>query len=111
MLLRGMKSSLQRELDSFFKIVLSADYNIRTLAKGAFSQSRSKLKSEAFKEINDVACSGFYSSAPYQRWHGHRLLSVDGSRLHLPNHPSIKEEFGEHYVGRNASASPAGAGL
>lgn len=103
MLLRGVKSSLQRELDSFFKTVLSTDYNIRRVTKGALSQSRSKLKPEAFKEINDVACSSFYSGAPYQRWHGHRLLSVDGSRLHLPNHPSIKEEFGEHLVGRNAS--------
>ena len=34
---------------------------------------------------------------------GHRLLSVDESRLHLPNHPSLKEEFGEHSVGCNDS--------
>lgn len=103
MLLRGIKSSLQRELDSFFKTVLSADYNIRAVTKGALSQSRSKLKPEAFKEINDVACKSFYSGAPYKKWHGHRLLSVDGSRLHLPNHPSVKEEFGEYLVGRNGS--------
>ena len=103
MLLRGIKSSLQRELDSFFKTVLSTDYNIRAVTKGALSQSRSKLKPEAFKEINEVACSSFYSGAPYNKWHGHRLLSVDGSRLHLPNHPSVKEEFGEYLVGRNGS--------
>jgi len=103
MLLRSIKSSLQRELDSFFKTVLSTDYNIRSVTKGALSQSRSKLKPEAFKEINDVACSSFYTGAPYQKWYGHRLLSVDGSRLHLPNHASIKEEFGEHLVGRNTS--------
>lgn len=103
MLLRGIKSSLQRELDSFFKTVLSTDYNIRAVTKGALSQSRSKLKPEAFKEINQVACSSFYSGAPYKKWHGHRLLSVDGSRLHLPNHPSVKEEFGEYLVGRNGS--------
>ena len=103
MLLRGIKSSLQRELDSFFKTVLSTDYNIRSVTKGALSQSRSKLKPEAFKEINDAACSSFYSGAPYQKWYGHRLLAVDGSRLHLPNHPSIKEEFGEYLVGSHAS--------
>jgi hypothetical protein len=103
MLLRGIKSSLQRELDSFFKTVLSNEYNIRTVTKGALSQSRKKLKPEAFKEINDVACSTFYSDAPYRRWHGHRLLSVDGSRLHLPNHPSIKEEFGEYLMGHNGT--------
>jgi hypothetical protein len=54
MLLRGVKSSLQRELDSFFKAVLSTDYNIRGVTKGALSQSRSKLKPEAFKEINNL---------------------------------------------------------
>jgi hypothetical protein len=101
--MRGIKSSLQRELDSFFKSVLSTDYNIRQVTKGALSQSRSKLNPEAFKEINDVACSGFYSSAPYRTWHGHRLLSTDGSRLHLPNHRTVKEEFGEYLVGRNGS--------
>jgi hypothetical protein len=70
MLLRGVKSSLQRELDSFFKVVLSTDYNIRSVTKGALSQSRSKLKPEAFKEINDVACSSFYSgrSLPQVEW-------------------------------------------
>jgi len=103
MLLRGIKSSLQRELDSFFKVVLSADYNIRAVTKGALSQSRSKLKPEAFKEINDVACSSFYSGAPYRKWHGHRVLSVDGSRLHLPRHDSVREEFGEYKVGRHGS--------
>ena len=103
MLLRGVKSSLQRELDSFFKVVLTSDYNIRAVTKGALSQSRSKLKPEAFKEINDVACCSFYADAPYRKWHGHRVLSVDGSRLHLPNHASVKEEFGEYHVGGHGS--------
>jgi hypothetical protein len=71
--------------------------------KGALSQFRGKLKPETFKEIYDVACSSFYSGAPYQEWHGYRLLSVGGNRLHLPNHPSVKEEFGEYLVGRNGS--------
>ena len=101
MLLRGIKSSLQRELDSFFKTVLSTDYNIRKVTKGALTQSRAKLKPEAFKEINDVACSSFYAGAPYRTWHGHRIIACDGSRLHLPNHKTIKEEFGEYLVGRN----------
>ena len=33
-----------------------------------------------------------------------RLLSVDGTRLTLPNHPSIKEEFGEHLFEPNADS-------
>jgi len=103
MLLRGIKSSLQRELDSFFKTVLSTDYNIREVTKGALSQSRSKLKPEAFKEINDVACSSFYADAPYRKWNGHRVLSIDGSRLRLPTHQTVKEEFGAYFVGRHGT--------
>ena len=110
MLLRGIKSSLQRELDSFFKVILSTDYNIRAVTKGALSQSRSKLKAEAFKEINDVACSSFYSGAPFHKWNGHRVLSVDGSRLRLPAHESVREEFGEYMVGRNG-ATPVSMAL
>jgi hypothetical protein len=33
-----------------------------------------------------------------------RLLSVDGTRLVLPNHKSVKEEFGEHSFGPNADS-------
>jgi len=33
-----------------------------------------------------------------------RLLSVDGSRLLLPNHKTVKEEFGEHNFGPKADS-------
>jgi hypothetical protein len=33
-----------------------------------------------------------------------RILSVDGTRLLLPNHPSVVEEFGEHKFGPNADS-------
>ena len=33
-----------------------------------------------------------------------RLLSVDGTRLVLPNHKSVVEEFGEHSFGPNADS-------
>jgi hypothetical protein len=103
MLLCGIKSSLQREFDSFFKSVLSTDYEIRKVTEGALSQSRRKLKPEAFKAINELACSHFYKGAPYHKWQGHRLLAVAGSRLLLPSHPTVREESGEYFVGRNVS--------
>ena len=46
MLLRGVRSSLQRESDSFFKTVLSTGYNIRSVTKGALSRSRSRRHSK-----------------------------------------------------------------
>lgn len=48
-----MKSSLQRELDSFYKEGNESDFNIRHVTKGAFSQARAKLKPEAFIELNN----------------------------------------------------------
>ncbi len=52
----------------------------------------------------DNVCATFYNEAPYKKWNGFRLLAVDGSRLMLPNHPSIKDEFGEYQLGPNADA-------
>jgi hypothetical protein len=101
---RGISSSLQRELDSFSKEVMGGDFNIREVTKGAFSQARAKLKPEAFKELNSITVSHFYDGAPYQVWHGHRLLAIDGSRLVLPKHKTVIEEFGEHSFGPNADS-------
>ena len=99
-----MSRSLQRELDTFSKEVLGGHFNIREVTKGAFSQARAKLKPEAFKELNADAAAVFYQDAPYQVWHGHRLLAVDGTRLMLPRHKSVIQEFGEHGFGPNADS-------
>ena len=104
MLTRGINSSLQRELDSFCKEVMGEDFNIRHVTKGAFTQARAKLKPEAFLELNNNVVSGFYEGAPYLVWNGHRLLAVDGTRLVLPKHESVVEEFGEHHFGPNADS-------
>lgn len=101
---KGVKSSLQRELDTFYKEVNGSDFTIREVTKGGFTQARAKLKHEAFIELNDNAINTFYSEAPYLVWNGMRLLAVDGSRLVLPNHPSVKEEFGVHNFGPNADS-------
>lgn len=37
-------------------------------------------------------------------WHQMRLLAVDGTRLVLPNHPSVAEEFGVHQFGPKADS-------
>jgi hypothetical protein len=100
----GVKSSLQRELDSFYKEVTGGDFNIRAVTKGAFTQARSKLSHEVFIKLNQSVNDTFYSEAPYLVWNNMRLLSVDGTRLVLPNHKSVKEEFGEYSIGPNADS-------
>ena len=91
-------------MDDFFKALNRSDYKIREVTKGALTQARAKLNEWAFIRLNEVAVNTFYQEAEYHVWHNMRTLAVDGTRLVLPNHPSIKEEFGEHSFGPNADS-------
>ena len=99
-----IKSSLQRELDRFYKTLYQEDYNIREATKGALTQARAKLNPWAFIRLNEVAVQTFYNDAEHYGWYDHKLLAVDGTRLVLPNHPSVIEEFGQHKFGPNADS-------
>lgn len=96
------KSSIQRELDRFYKEVTQSDFNIRTVTKGVFTHARAKLNTWAFKLLNEVAVNSFYNGTEYYVWHNMRLLAVDGTRLVLPNHHTVVEEFGVHQFGPKA---------
>jgi len=103
-LIINFKSSIQRELDRFFKALDQSDFNIREVTKGAFTQARAKLNPWAFGRLNEVAVNSFYDGAQYYGWYGMRTLAVDGTRLVLPNHPSVVEEFGVHQFGPKADS-------
>jgi hypothetical protein len=94
------KSGLQREMDSFFKETEDAEFNIRRVTKSAFTQARKFLSPEAFLELNDVIMGNFYQNAAFLGYKNHRLLAVDGGFLNLPDHASIREEFGRRAFGR-----------
>jgi len=94
------KSGLQREMDSFYKETEDADFNIRRVTKSAFTQARKFLSPEAFLELSDVVVKSFYENAPFLAYKNHRILAVDGGFLNLPDHPSIREEFGRRSFGR-----------
>jgi len=98
------KSSIQRELDKFYSQISNEDYTIRQVTKSAFTQARAKLNSWAFTRLNEVAVNTFYENAPYHTWHDMRILAVDGTRLVLPNHKSVEQEFGKHHFGPNADS-------
>lgn len=104
LLVLKFKSSIQRELDRFYKEVTQSDFNIRAVTKGAFTQARAKLNPWAFKRLNEVAVNSFYNEAEYYVWHNMRLLAVDGTRLVLPNHATVAEEFGVHKFGPKADS-------
>ena len=73
------------------------------MTKSALTHSRSKLKPEAFVKLNQVGAEVFYRDAPFLTWHNYRLLSIDGSTLVLPNHSSVKKEFGTTSFGPYAN--------
>jgi hypothetical protein len=100
----NMKSALQRDLDRLFGQLNNLDFSIRQVSKGAFSRARQKLNPWAFQRLNEVSVEVFYREVDYYVWGGHRLLSVDGTRCVLPNHPTIKAEFGENSFGPNADS-------
>jgi hypothetical protein len=97
-------SSIQRDLDRFFKSMDKSDFSIREVTKGAFTQARAKLDPWAFKRLNEVAIDTFYEQNKVYTWNGMRTFSVDGSRLVLSNHKSVKEEFGVHKFGPKADS-------
>lgn len=94
------KSGLQREMNSFFKDTEDADFSIRRVTKSAFTQARKFLSPEAFLELSDVVVQSFYQNVDYLGYKNHRLLAVDGGFLNLPDHESIREEFGRRAFGR-----------
>ncbi|WP_148038971.1 hypothetical protein [Proteiniphilum sp. X52] len=54
--------------------------------------------------MNKKAVDTFYSINEVYAWYGMRLLSVDDSRLMLPNHQTVKGEFGVYGFGPNADS-------
>jgi len=103
-IIMSLNRAVQRGLDSFFKKIDSSEYSIREATKGAFSQARSKLNEWGFIRLNEIAVNTFYDKSDYYTWNQFRLLAVDGTRIMLPNHPTIKEEFGECSFGPNADS-------
>lgn len=94
-----LKTSYQREINSFARKIAGGDYNIREVTAGALTQARAKLNPWAFQRLNQVALDSFYKNAPCLNWKSHRLLGVDGSVLNLPYSKSIIKEFGsEDYI-------------
>lgn len=53
-------------------------------APSAFSNARKKLDESIFKELNTRIIKTYDTDQGDQRWKGHRLFAVDGTKLNLP---------------------------
>lgn len=92
----NIQSSLQRELDRFFQGWNGKEVSERFVSQSSFSQARLKIKPEAFSAASHEMVGDFYSARPYKKWHGFRLVSVDGSEVFVPKSKGTIEAFGEH---------------
>ena len=54
------------------------------IAASAFTEARKKLDETIFKDLNQKIIQTFAKNKPEDRWLGHRLFAVDGSKINLP---------------------------
>ena len=82
--------SLQLKLNEYF------DHQAEdTVSASAYTQARANLRHTAFIDLNETAfVRGTYEDGDYERYKGYRLLAIDGSKVRLPDTPSVREEFG-----------------
>lgn len=73
---------------------LSLRFGLDVMSASAYSQSRQHLKHTAFLELNQTILLPFASEQASKRYEGMRVLAGDGSRIRLPEHPTIREQFG-----------------
>ena len=93
-LVNMIKRSLQDELDEFFKALSGDPVAQRRVSKSAMTQARVKLRHTAFIELNDEQVTYFYNHFEPKRWHGFRLIAIDGSMTDLPKTAAICQHFG-----------------
>jgi len=99
------RSSNLNELESFFKQIQGTELPDKTITDGAFSQARRKLKPEAFIDVASEIIKAFYQENGWKKWHGHRLVAVDGSAVKIYGDDYCKAYFG---LVNNGSDSPYG---
>jgi len=95
-ILGSIQSSLQRELDRFFKQYNDTMITEQFVSKSAFTQARKKISHEAFIELNDTAVKYFYENYKCHKWKKHRLLAIDGSEVLLPSNIETIAKFGDY---------------
>lgn len=101
-MLQKDNGSYKKEINAFFDSIGVSAESFPT--SSALCQARANLSHNAFIELNRNAVNIFYQEGGYKTWKGHRVLGIDGSTLQLPQHKTIREEFGEHGFGPKADS-------
>lgn len=93
LLINLLKKSYSIEIEDFFQLINEQE---TCCSKSAFCQQRMKLKSIFFACWNAILVDSYYRNNQdlIKRWHGLRLIAVDGSTAYLINKPDIIAHFG-----------------
>ncbi len=94
-----LRKSLSLEIENFVNHIKSlvGTNMFSRFTKSAFVQCRSKIHPEVFKHLSNKLIEEFYTDndASIKLWEGFRVLSVDGSRMTLPNTKELACEYGK----------------
>ena len=104
LLLNLRKGTLQDELDGFWE-VLTGEPLAQGVSASALCQARQKLNPLALLGLGEQLVHTLAEQFYLCRWHGWRLLAVDGSTVRLPNTADVAAVFGPPPPG---SAVPMG---
>lgn len=92
-MLKLFRRSLPMEIHSLF-----SDLNIylKKVTASAFVQSRKKIKPELFYDLHRLIVREYYTDndETVKLYKGMRILSIDGSSIHLPLTPAILAQYG-----------------
>jgi hypothetical protein len=105
-LLSLINESTQNALERFFPKISRSDV---TMTQQSFSEARQKLKWEAIQELFDTMVNDIYTGLT-ERWHGYRVMAIDGSKIALPSDAHLREVFGTTGAG-GTSATAQGSML
>ncbi len=94
-MLNMVNGSVQSELSRFFQVIQNQPVATHGVSTAAFSKARNKFSFTAFKELNQHLTTEFYDTESARRWHGLRLLAVDGSVIPLPDREELHNYFGK----------------
>ena len=92
-LINGPRAGLQPELAAFFDHALESD-RVQAPTKSAFCQARSQLRPTAIRTLVIASGQALLRHCEAERWHGLRVLALDGSTLRTAESPECAEYFG-----------------
>ncbi len=94
LIVRGHKVSQQTALNKVFSELAVVE---QVPTSSAYCQARQKLDPALFVHLNQQLVTDFYTLSADDhslvRWHGHRLLGVDGTLLNLPDTAETRRVF------------------